>query len=128
MKGNGKMKAVAAAMWLGLLAGRVLAAPRDGNPAEKQMGQGVRAERSAVPVDIRDRWQLMVDDELMELDATGAGIPGFGAKDCDEIFGDDLNRVATWRGRAEIGHLAGVPVRLRFIIKDADVYAFGSSS
>jgi hypothetical protein len=61
-------------------------------------------------------------------DATGAGIPGFGAEDCDEIFGDDLNRVATWRGRAEIGHLAGVPVRLRFIIKDADVYAFGTSS
>ena len=39
-------------------------------------------------------------------------------------FGDSLERIVSW-GQAEVGSLAGRPIRLRFMLKDADLFAFG---
>ena len=57
-------------------------------------------------------------------DATGKPIEGFMLTDADETFGDTLARAATWKGKADVGSLAGKPVRLRFIMSDADLYSF----
>ena len=57
-------------------------------------------------------------------DAAGQPVPGYALADCDELFGDTLQRQVTWRGNANVGPLAGKPVRLRFALADADVYAF----
>ena len=57
------------------------------------------------------------------LDQAGEPMPGYGLDDCDEIFGDHIERAVTWRGDSELKHLAGVPIRLRFTIKDADLFA-----
>ena len=57
-------------------------------------------------------------------DPQGKPIDGFRLKDCPEMFGDSLNRALRWRGRSAVGQLAGRPVRLRFAIKDADLYSF----
>ncbi len=51
-------------------------------------------------------------------------IPGFALADCPEIFGDSLERIVSW-GQTEVGSLAGRPIRLRFVVKDADLFAFG---
>jgi len=57
-------------------------------------------------------------------DAVGKPIDGFALGDCDELFGDSLERVVTWSGNADVSALAGTPVRLRFALCDADLFAF----
>jgi hypothetical protein len=42
----------------------------------------------------------------------------------ETIYGDELEHVVAWKGGRSIGELSGKPVRLRFVLKDADVYAF----
>lgn len=54
----------------------------------------------------------------------GSAIDGFTLEDCDEVIGDELDRTVTWRGNSDVSALAGDPVRMRFELKDADVYAF----
>ena len=44
--------------------------------------------------------------------------------DCPEKFGDEIEGVMGWYAGAGVGDLAGQPVRLRFVLKDADLYAF----
>ena len=56
-------------------------------------------------------------------DAEGQPIPGYGLVESVEIFGDQLERVVAWKGGSDVGPLAGKPVRLRFVIKDADLYS-----
>lgn len=57
-------------------------------------------------------------------DADGAVIEGFSLDDCHDVFGDSVDRVVSWKGGADVGQLAGKPVRLRFEISDADFYAY----
>ena len=45
--------------------------------------------------------------------------------DCPAIFGDRLAKVVRWKSRGgDVRSLAGQPIRLRFVLKDADLYAF----
>ena len=55
--------------------------------------------------------------------AAGAPIEGFTLADADELFGDDVDRTVTWNGASDVGALAGRPVRLRLVLKDAEVYS-----
>lgn len=55
--------------------------------------------------------------------ATGEAIKGFTLDQCDEIIGDEIERVVTWSGSGDVAALAGTPVKLRFKMKDADVYS-----
>jgi len=57
-------------------------------------------------------------------DESGQAIEGFTLADCPEIYGDAIERVISWKGGPDVTALAGKPVRLRFVLKDADVYAF----
>ena len=57
------------------------------------------------------------------LDRAGAEVPGFGLSDCPDLYGNEIERAVTWKGGADLGRLAGQPVRLRFRMKDADLYA-----
>jgi len=56
--------------------------------------------------------------------ADGQPLPGFTLPDCDEIYGDNLERVVTWKANPDLAALAGKPVRMRFQVRDADVYSF----
>jgi hypothetical protein len=57
-------------------------------------------------------------------DATGRPLPGFALDDCPAIFGDTLDRPIAWKSGRTLESLAGTPVRLRFSLRDADLYAF----
>lgn len=57
-------------------------------------------------------------------DMEGKPIPDFSLSDCDVVFGDELERTVTWKGEANVGTLAGQPVRMRFVLKDANLYSF----
>lgn len=56
--------------------------------------------------------------------ATGRALPGFALDDCPQLFGDAIDREVTWTGGADLSSLAGKAVRLRFEMKDADLYAY----
>jgi hypothetical protein len=56
--------------------------------------------------------------------ADGQPLPGFLLADCQEQIGTEIDRVVNWKGGAGVSALAGKPVRLRFVLKDADVFAF----
>jgi len=56
-------------------------------------------------------------------DAGGRPIEGLALANCPEIFGDALDRVVRWKPQRDLSGLAGTPVRLRFVLKDADLYA-----
>ena len=56
-------------------------------------------------------------------DAGGAPIPGFSLADCPEIVGDEIERIVRWKGSENLSALGGKTIRLRFVMKDADLYA-----
>jgi hypothetical protein len=57
-------------------------------------------------------------------DADGKPIPGHTLQDCHEIVGDEIKRAVSWKKTSDMTRLAGQPVRLRFVMKDADLYSF----
>lgn len=56
-------------------------------------------------------------------DADGQPVPGFSLADCAPITGDFTEHIVTWKSGADLSQQAGHPVRLRFAMRDADVYA-----
>ena len=56
-------------------------------------------------------------------DKDGMPIPGHALDDCPEIIGDEIGRIVSWKQGADVSRLAGRPVRLRFGMKDADLFA-----
>lgn len=54
---------------------------------------------------------------------TDRPIPGHSLADCPPIIGDEIDRMVSWTTGTTIDELAGKPIRLRMMLKDADVYA-----
>jgi len=52
----------------------------------------------------------------------GTPIPGFALADCEELIGNEIERAVAFSG-GDLAGLAGAPVRLRFVMKDADLFA-----
>ena len=50
-------------------------------------------------------------------------MPGYSLDDSEEIFGDSINQVAHWAGGSDLSSLAGRPIRIRIVLKDADLYS-----
>ena len=53
----------------------------------------------------------------------GKPIPGYALDDCLEIIGDEITRTVAWKNGENLSSLAGRPVRLRFVMHDADLYS-----
>jgi len=56
-------------------------------------------------------------------DENGVPISGFAVRDCPVMVGDSVDRTVSWDGGTDLTRLAGKPVRLRFTLRDADLYA-----
>jgi hypothetical protein len=54
----------------------------------------------------------------------GTPYDGFSLSESPHLFGDDLDRVVEWSGGRSVGELVGDPVRVRFVLSDADIYSF----
>jgi hypothetical protein len=61
-------------------------------------------------------------------DAAGNPLPGFTAGDATELIGDEVERNYAWKSGSDVSSLRGKPVRLRVLLKDADIYAFRFAS
>jgi hypothetical protein len=44
--------------------------------------------------------------------------------EASEMIGDDIARITDWKDRDDVAEFAGTAVRLRFTLKDADLYSF----
>jgi len=59
------------------------------------------------------------------LDEQGQPIPNYTLQDCDLVHtANEINRVVKWKGESAVKDLAGKPVRLHFVMRDLDLYAF----
>jgi hypothetical protein len=54
----------------------------------------------------------------------GQPIKGFALQDCQEIIGDRIEHTVAWKSGVDLSQLADQPIRLRFQLKDADLYSF----
>ena len=57
-------------------------------------------------------------------DGSGTPVKGFSLDESVEAIGDALEFPVRWENGSDISTLSGQPVRLRFVMKDADLYAF----
>jgi hypothetical protein len=57
-------------------------------------------------------------------DAGGNPLPGFTLAEADPAFGDSIDRTIHWKAGSDVSALAGKPLRLRFILRDADLFSF----
>lgn len=58
------------------------------------------------------------------LDASGRVIPGFSLADSEELVGDSIGMKVSWEGNPDLEALSGTPVRLRFVMRESDLYSF----
>ncbi len=54
----------------------------------------------------------------------GKPFPGFSLAEAKELYGDDIAEAYSWKSGGDVSALAGMPVRLRFAMKDADLYSY----
>ena len=59
--------------------------------------------------------------ELQE--ANGTVIPGYALEQSPELYGDQIGRVFGWQKGSDVSSLVGRLVRLRFVMRDADLYS-----
>lgn len=58
-------------------------------------------------------------------DEAGRPVPGFALADADIIHSANaISRPVAWNGATTLEKLASKTVRLRFVLRDADLYAF----
>lgn len=57
------------------------------------------------------------------LDESGQPLEGYEAADMEPLYGDELEGVVRWRNGEDVSALAGKPVRVRFLLQDADIYS-----
>ena len=61
---------------------------------------------------------------LVEMqDDTGAPISGYTRQDCIPLIGDEIERTVSWKSGNDVRKLSGKPGRIRFVMKDADLYS-----
>ena len=56
-------------------------------------------------------------------DANGKPLPGFTLEDSQTIIGNEIARIVQWKNGKSLKELIGKPVRLRIVMKDADLYS-----
>jgi hypothetical protein len=56
-------------------------------------------------------------------DARGKPVAGYALEDCTPMTGDDVSHEVSWTAGPDVSKLSGKPIRLRFVMTDADVYS-----
>jgi len=57
-------------------------------------------------------------------DGSGSPLEGFSLEDCPEMIGDRIRHTVRWAGGSDLSSLAGKVLRIRFALRDADLYSF----
>jgi len=57
------------------------------------------------------------------LDVSGTPLDGYSLDDCDGLIGDEISGYVSWKGSTDLSKISGKPVRVRFVMNDADIYS-----
>ena len=57
-------------------------------------------------------------------DLAGKPLSGFTQQNCLEHYGDSTQQVIRWKSGTDVSTLAGKPIRIRFILKDGDLFSY----
>ncbi|NND32989.1 MAG: hypothetical protein HKN76_10385, partial [Saprospiraceae bacterium] len=57
-------------------------------------------------------------------DQDGKALPRFTLEDAEEIIGNEIKRIVHWKGSSDVSGLMGRVIRIRIVLKDADLYSF----
>ena len=57
------------------------------------------------------------------LDLKGNILEGYELENSKELIGNEIEKAVSWKGNPDLRKLAGSPVRLRFVMKDSDLYS-----
>lgn len=57
-------------------------------------------------------------------DADNRPLPGYTLRDAVDLFGNRTAGRAAWKSGTHVGPLAGRPVRMRLVLRDADLFSF----
>jgi len=58
------------------------------------------------------------------LDSNGKPLQGFTMEESQILIGNEIERIVSWNENEDVSELSAKPVRLRFYLKDADLYSF----
>ena len=58
------------------------------------------------------------------LSPDGLPLDGYSIGQCETIRGNSLAKPVIWHGSSDVSNLAGVPVRLRFVMRSMKLFAF----
>lgn len=83
---------------------------------ESLVSNGTRLEINAKTV---EEGSLKVEIQ----DVAGNPFDGFSAAECERFAGDSAAHVVAWNGQTDLSQFADKPVRLRFTLENADLYA-----
>jgi hypothetical protein len=56
-------------------------------------------------------------------DENGKPLPGYALTDMKPLYGDELDAAISWKSKKDVSSIAGKPVRLHFVMRDADIYS-----
>ncbi len=56
-------------------------------------------------------------------DEHGKPFPGFSLAECDELFGDTIDRLVTWNGNSDVRNFIGKRILLHIVLREADLYS-----
>jgi hypothetical protein len=54
---------------------------------------------------------------------SGKPLPGFALADMKPLYGDELDAAISWKSKQDVSSIVGKPVRLHFVMQDADLYS-----
>ena len=74
--------------------------------------------RLIVNADVRGEMRVEVQDR------DGKPLAGYAAADCVPVRSDSLRHIVRWKGVADFDALRGKPVTVRWLLRDASLYAF----
>ena len=58
------------------------------------------------------------------LDLEGNPVKGFELENSTEIIGNEIEKMVSWKNNPDLKKMNGIPVKLRFVMKDADLFSF----
>ncbi len=82
---------------------------------------GLRFEGKSLVVNYSTSAGGSVKVELQ--DASGRALPGFALADCPNLVGDAIEQSVIWTGGEDVSSLVGKTVRMRFVMREADVFS-----
>jgi hypothetical protein len=59
----------------------------------------------------------------VELLSDGTPVTGYTLEEADPIVGNRIEQTVSWKGNPDVSTLAGGPIQLRFVMKEAKLYA-----